>query len=75
MPYGKKGYDHFQNPKGGDVMTSSQTTQSPAGLVARSLIFALLSLGLSFSTQAQTTDDDEAIEEIVVTGFKGSLRM
>ena len=56
-------------------MTSSQTTQSPFGLVARSIIFALLSLGLSFSTQAQTTDDDEAIEEIVVKGFKGSLRM
>ena len=56
-------------------MTSSQTTQSPAGPVARFFIFALLSLGLSFSTQAQTTDDDEAIEEIVVTGFKGSLRM
>jgi len=51
--------------------SSSSSSGSFVGL----FVFALIGSGLSLSALAQTANDDEVIEEIVVTGFKGSLRM
>ncbi len=56
-------------------MRFSVTSHSPAVSLSRVLVLALLGCGLSLSANAQTASDDEAIEEIVVTGCKGSLRM
>jgi len=55
-------------------MKFSRTSRSPAGSLARLSVVALVSCGLSISAQAQTTGDDEVIEEIVAKGFRGSLR-
>jgi TonB-dependent receptor len=60
--------------KGGVVMKFSSMSHGPAGSLARIFVFALVSCGLSIPAQAQTTGDDEAIDEVVVTGFRGSLR-
>ena len=49
--------------------------RNPTGLLFRLFIFAVLGFGLSSAAQAQTAADDEGIEEIVVKGFKGSLRV
>ena len=38
------------------------------------LVFALVCCGFSFTAQAQTTGDDEMLEEIVVKGYRSSLR-
>ena len=51
------------------------SSSSSSGSFVELFVFALISSGLSLSALAQTANDDEVIEEIVVTGFKGSLRM
>lgn len=43
-------------------------------LLTRLFVLAIASCGLAIPAQAQTAGDDEAVEEIVVKGFRSSLR-